>query len=408
MEKIVVEHKSKKKIENPVKRSQDKKSSDKKKSLDKKSSVPKETLDRKKILEVPLKKSVLKVPLKKSALKVSLKKSALKVPEETVKKKYILFKCGPTGSGKSKIELLVDEYLNNKEEIYGPLFSDVSTVNLSIDDLVNKNPYFKDNIDKYFLVRFKELEKKLKKQMDTSDKKVNSSSRKVKMKSINKKIDEKIKEIIIKEFNNPSQDTVDFFNRIYENARQKTNCLNGNIPKILTRQSSKLIKDTCENIRDYLLKEALDNDKNIVFERTCKDFPTKILEKFPKIKKEYEIIFSWSVVNIDELLFRNKQRTVLQLIDYFKEEKNSPIIYNKIDDFIKGDILTLPRLPDVNKIKYIKKLNEIIKTFNKIYYEKKNRLLVFDNNFVNISLIYDSKYNEVTKKGNPMERYNID
>ena len=107
MEKIVVEHKSKKKIENPVKRSEDKKSSDKK------SSVPKETLDKKNILEVPL---------KKSALKVRLKKSALKVPEETVKKKYILFKCGPTGSGKSKIELLVDEYLNNKKEIYGPLF----------------------------------------------------------------------------------------------------------------------------------------------------------------------------------------------------------------------------------------------------------------------------------------------
>jgi len=398
MEKIVVEHKSKKKIENPVKKSQYKKSSDKK-SSDKKSSDSKETLDKKNILEVPLKKSVFKVPFKKSALKV---------PVETVKKKYILFKCGPTGSGKSKIELLVDEYLNNKEEIYGPLFSDVSTVNLSIDDLVNKNPYFKDNIDKYFLVRFKELEKKLKKQMDTSDEKVNSSSRKVKIKSINKKIDEKIKEIIIKEFNNPSQDTVDFFNKIYENARRNTNCLNGNIPKILTRQSSKLIKDSCENIRDYLLEKALNENKNIVFERTCKDFPTKILNKFPKIKKEYEIIFSWSVVNVDELLFRNKQRTVEQLITYFKEDKSSPIIYKNINDFIKGDILTLPRLPDINKIKYIKNLIDIIKTFNKIYYEKKNRLLVFDNNFVNISLIYDSKYNEVTKKGNPMERYNID
>ena len=81
-----------------------------------------------------------------------------------------------------------------------------------------------------------------------------------------------------------------------------------------------------------------------------------------------------------------------------KRKKNSPIIYDKIDDFIKGDILTLPRLPDVNRIKYIKKLNEIIKTFNKIYYEKSDRLLVFDNNFVDISLIYDSKYNEVTDK----------
>ncbi len=97
-----------------------------------------------------------------------------------------------------------------------------------------------------------------------------------------------------------------------------------------------------------------------------------------------------------------------QLITYFKEDKSSPIIYKNINDFIKGDILTLPRLPDINKIKYIKNLIDIIKTFNKIYYEKKNRLLVFDNNFVNISLIYDSKYNEVTKKGNPMERYNID
>ena len=389
MEKIVVEHKLKKKIENPDKKSQDKRSSDKKKSSD-----SKETLDKKNILKVPLKKNTLKVPLKKNTLKVP------------VKKKYILFKCGPTGSGKSKIELLVDEYLNNKEEIYGPLFSDVSTVNLSIDDLVNKNPYFKDNIDKYFLIRFKELKKKLKKQIESSEE--NVISRKVKIKSINKKTDELIKEIIIKEFNNPLQDTVDFFNKIYEDARKNTNCLNGDIPKILTRQSLKLIKDSCENIRDYLLEKALDENKNIVFERTCKDFPTKILNKFPKIIKEYEIIFSWSVVNVDELLFRNKQRTVEQLINYFKEDKNSPIIYKNINDFIKGDILTLPRLPDVNRIKYIKNLIDIIKTFNKIYYEKKKRLLVFDNNFVNISLIYDSKYNEVTKKGNPMERYNID
>ena len=61
-------------------------------------------------------------------------------------------------------------------------------------------------------------------------------------------------------------------------------------PKKITRQTAKTIKDSCENLRDQLLQEALDQDKNIVFERTGKDFPTKLLSKFPKLQ-EYNIIF---------------------------------------------------------------------------------------------------------------------
>ena len=59
----------------------------------------------------------------------------------------------------------------------------------------------------------------------------------------------------------------------------------------------------------------------------------------------------------------------------------------------------------------LEKKADKIKIKNLSYNEGKNEIkinsLVFDNNFVDISLIYDSKYNEVTDKGNPMQRYNI-
>ena len=38
------------------------------------------------------------------------------------KTKYLLFKCGPTGSGKSNVESVVDNYLKKTKEIKKNIF----------------------------------------------------------------------------------------------------------------------------------------------------------------------------------------------------------------------------------------------------------------------------------------------
>ena len=155
------------------------------------------------------------------------------------------------------------------------------------------------------------------------------------------------------------------------------------------------------------MQKALDENKNIVFERTGKDFPTKLFKKFPKIA-EYNIIFCWSVVNVCELLHRNKERVVKKLEKYLKIKDDSPIKYDSIDNFLESKILPIPRLPNTNEIKYKKSLLDIINTFNIYFYNKNSyRQIVIDNNYDPL-IVYDNKYNNPTEKSNPLDRYNID
>ena len=327
--------------------------------------------------------------------------------EITTQKKYFLFKCGPTGSGKSTIESVLDTYLLTHSEINSKIFTSTNTINLSIDDLVERNPYFKENIDILFNKLLKNKTKQIKRDLKTDPKVSDLKSRKDKTKTIDTILNEKIVKIVINMFENPTQDIVDELNQIYENARTRTNCINGETTKILTRKSVKELKDSCENIRDKLLQQALNENKNIVFERTGKDFPKKLFDKFPKLQ-EYNIIFCWSVVNVCELLYRNKERVIVKLEKYLKIKNNSPIKYANIGEFLNSSILDLPRLPNTDEISYKKALFDIINTFNIYFYKKDNyRQIVIDNNYEPI-IIYDNKYNNPTDKSNPMTRYNID
>ena len=320
--------------------------------------------------------------------------------------KYILFKCGPTGSGKSIIESEIDKYLKEKTEITDNIFTHKDTVNLSIDDLVEKNPYFKQNVDLVFKKLFDKHKLKLKRKIKKEEE-IIGKTRKDKVKSIQSITNEHIIKIIIEHFDNPSKEIIDELNIIYQNSRINTSCIEGNIYGRITRQTTKTIKDSCENLRDELMQKALDENKNIVFERTGKDFPTKLFKKFPKIA-EYNIIFCWSVVNVCELLHRNKERVIKKLENYFKIKDDSPIKYDSIDNFLESKILPIPRLPDTDEIKYKKSLLDIINTFN-IYFYNKNiyRQIVIDNNYDPL-IIYDNKYNNPTEKSNPLDRYNID
>jgi len=327
-------------------------------------------------------------------------------PVKPSKAKYFIFKCGPTGSGKSNVEYIVDNYLQGTKEIKGNIFNHKDTVNLSIDDLVEKNPYFKSAIDSIFEKIINKAKPKIKKEIKEEGV-VMEKHRKEKIKSLESIANERIIKILLEMFENPSRETIDELNLIYENARINTSCINGMQTKKITRQTAKTIKDSCENLRDQLLQEALDQNKDIVFERTGKDFPTKLLSKFPKLQ-EYNIVFCWSVVNVCELLHRNRERVIVKLEQYFKIKGNSPIKYDDIGSFLKSKIQPIPRLPDTNEIKYKKSLLDIINTFNIYFYNKDNyRQLVIDNNYEPV-IVYDNKYNTSTKKSNPMSRYNID
>jgi hypothetical protein len=324
--------------------------------------------------------------------------------KESNKTKYFLFKCGPTGSGKSNVESVIDNYL--KKEIKKNIFTHKDTVNLSIDDLVERNPYFKSGIDSIFEKIISKAKLKIKKEIKAEGV-ITEKTRKEKIKSLESIANERIIKILLEMFEDPTTDIIDELNIIYENARINTSCINGMQPGKITRQTAKTIKDSCENLRDKLLQEALDQNKNIVFERTGKDFPTKLLTKFPKLE-EYNIIFCWSVVDVCELLYRNRERVIVKLEQYFQIKDNSPIKYDDINSFLKSKILPIPRLPDTNEIKYKKSLLDIINTFNIYFYNKDNyRQLVIDNNY-KPTIVYDNKYNSSTKKSNPMLRYNID
>ena len=115
-------------------------------------------------------------------------------------KKYFLFKCGPTGSGKSSVEEVVDNYLKEKKEIKTKLFThkNKNTVNLSIDDLVERNPYFKKGVDRIFKKLFDKQEKKIKREVKT-EKFVNEKTRKEKVKKLDTITNERITKVIIEE-----------------------------------------------------------------------------------------------------------------------------------------------------------------------------------------------------------------
>ena len=63
---------------------------------------------------------------------------------------YFIIVAGPTASGKSTLVNKISHYLTNED------FIDKSKTNfISIDNLIEKNPYFKNEIDNYFKKQFK-------------------------------------------------------------------------------------------------------------------------------------------------------------------------------------------------------------------------------------------------------------
>lgn len=216
---------------------------------------------------------------------------------------------------------------------------------------------------------------------------------------MNKKKKEKQNNDIIEMFLNPNDELITKFNEFYTSARKKTKCSTGN--------NINLTNNNCESINDIKLVEAFNNNKNIVLETTGISLPEWLFDLYNEhINYNYNIIMAWTVVDICQLLFRNKKRVSDNIKKYLESTSAN----------------TVPRLPDIRKKTYTENLKKIISTFKTIIKEKclfiKDnkciRILIYDNNTKhdnknNYGLLYDSyKDNDINNGIKSIEKYNVD
>ena len=269
---------------------------------------------------------------------------------------YFIIVAGPTASGKSTLVNKISHYLNNKE------LDDKNKTNfISIDNLIEKNPYFKNEIEKYFKKQFK------------ND-----------------------KNNIYNEFLYPSKKTINFFNKVYWESRKNVDCVTGKSlhfkNKTLVEQKYKPCSHLIAN--DILL--TLKKRKNIIFETTGITFPFWIFKQYPNDLMNYNLIIAWSVVDICDLYNRNKFRTL-----------------STIKSFIETFADNAPRLPDIRKKNYKRNLINIIDTYKEFvkYHGNRSlsklRLLLFDNRGKSSKNLYDSYINNDKTGYNEILKYNI-
>ena len=189
----------------------------------------------------------------------------------------LIITCGPTASGKSSLPKKVKQLL----KIEGNFDS------FLIDDLVEKtNPYYKGEVKKF--IQTQQKVKTTKEIMDM--------------------------------FLNPSKKMISKFNEYYWNARKKTNCETG-------EKLSSDLQSNCDNLNDSLLEKAFNTGKNIVFELRGVAWPDWLFDLFKnQLKKHnYTIIVAWTVVDMCELIDRNKRRAIKSVGEFLRDKcENSP------------------------------------------------------------------------------------
>jgi hypothetical protein len=264
-------------------------------------------------------------------------------------KPYIIITIGPSGSGKTLLAQKTIEYLKLLDKDMSTSFT-----RILIDELVENNIAYKEKISSIV------------KECVDEYRQVNKSS--------------KIKECFTCSKSNCYYLRPDVFEKLsksYWYVREKPYC----------NESSHL---SCAMLNDELLKQAVEKNENIVFEITgANTMPTWILSD-PFISSEYNVIFSYSLLNIDELIMRN-------IIRFEKSLQN----------FAEDNANPAPRLPNIQYNHLEKHVyavrNSLLKLYNKCILDyniytcnkhKINKLLIFDNNDHDIKLIFDSDINK--------------
>lgn len=256
---------------------------------------------------------------------------------------YILIINGPTGCGKGSLPKKIISYLK-LDKNYEPII---------IDNLIENNVFYKQNVLKYMT--------KLKKKLSDKD--------------------------VLEMFMNPSQKFIKTFNTLYNKSKFKINCDTG------VKLTKKKLHKNCYSKNDQNLKKAFKNGKNIVLESRGVSWPQWLFNIYEKdIKKyNYNIVFSWCVTDICELFFRNKNRARLSAKKFMKNYNNPA-----------------PRLPNINVKNYTNDIKNIINTFllTKTYKHDTIRCLIFNNNKKS-RLVYDNLKHSFSKGLNEIKKYNV-
>lgn len=281
----------------------------------------------------------------------------------------LIVALGPTGSGKGSIPDKVSKILN--------LESSVVFEQILIDNLVENHSHYKSEVENFIKNRINDYKQKN-----------------------NNMTDKDAKQAVIDNFLLKDMDdaTLEFFNNVYFKTRTEYDC------KQETKETNVSPIVNCDSVNNAKMVSAFNNGKNIVFESTGEDFPVWLFTKYKEqIKKHnYQIVMSWSVVEICELIERN-----------YKRAKGS------IEKFITSEYTeSAPRLPDITFDIFKSKLNKIVNTFNNdaysatctnIYDGCNIRILVFDNNDrTEHEPIFDSNKDSAMDKAKILSGYNVD
>ena len=269
---------------------------------------------------------------------------------------YFIIVAGPTASGKSTLVNKISQYLNIEE-----LNNKTKTKFISIDNLIEKNPYFKNEIENYFKKQFK------------ND-----------------------KNNIYNEFLYPTIKTIKFFNKVYWESRKNVDCVTGKKLNFKNKTPSEKKYKPCSQLISNDILLTLKQRKNIIFETTGITFPFWIFKQYPNDLMNYNLIIAWSIVDICDLYNRNKFRTL-----------------STIKSFIETYTDNAPRLPDIRKKNYKRSLINIIDTYKELvkYHGNRSlsklRLLLFDNRNTLSQNLYDSYINSDKTGYNEILKYNI-
>jgi hypothetical protein len=260
---------------------------------------------------------------------------------------YLIVTLGPTGSGKTD--------LTNKTVSYLGLNPD--NVKILIDDLVENNPTYKAKVSSILGDVLKECKTDKTYCKDPECAECDTSSY----------------------YEHPSKELLSKFATAYFSTRKGPDCVAGSTL-------------TCEGVNRSIVQNAINNNKNIVFETTGREIPFWLLSA-PYMTSNYQIVFAYSIVKFDELIKRNTGRTV-----------------KSINAFLANQSNPAPRLPDVeyNSFKEVVLTirNSLLTLYNKciITYESESacgtehigRLLIFDNSGSAMTLAFDSKNDKLS------------
>ena len=252
--------------------------------------------------------------------------------------KYFIVTAGVTGSGKSSLIDKTKKYLQipHEEELSKIL----------IDDLIEQDPKYKKKVKGIISAVQNDCQENT--------------------------------ECIRNKYTTPESTLLKKFENAYFETRRSHGCLSN---------TEDITIPTCDELNDEILKASIENRKHIVLETTGGYIPKWILNH-NWIPSEYTIVFSYTLVSLENLILRNKSRA-----------------YKGISNFQKNDTNPAPRFPDCSREELEKKVthlkNVLIDLYsscvfshdvNKCGTSKINRLLVFDNNN-SLHIIFDSNDN---------------